>query len=268
MDPFFPNANPVHITAVMSGVVARMVRVAAMQVASAAMLAGAIIGALVTISDSNGSAASATPLEAPILTAAICAVAFVQYRAMVAVLTTAPYGPLPEQNADSPISHLRYADWLVTMPLLAVKMLILAADGPENVDQDSFIGLSSMRPLIAAIAFAMILCGYASYLSVLGPEQCRFDGAKQNLLRSLLYLTSLGALVLIYYILYSTVEQTASTRATFVYVFSGTWLLYPVVFLIPCCLRSLESSRVVEDVAYSILDILSKALPAFFLLLR
>lgn len=203
------------------------------------------------------------------LSLAICVVAYINYSSMVGIrlrrventpknqnqysgMTT--YSPVVE-NDDFAITCLRYADWLITMPLLALKLLNLARDGPSPINND-LLTSKYIDATISLLAFFMIFSAVVSLLSVGDFNTCRYDTGPLMLLRWVLYVFGLGCLVAIYLILFITTNRTESPHAPEIYGFALIWVLYPIVFvaqMIGFC-----GDR--KDMAYAVLDVISKPL--------
>ena len=209
------------------------------------MLGGAIIGLTTGIARSSYDAT---------MSAGVCGVAYVHYSMMIKVRYTAlrasydtdekpaALGPL---RADALVSLLRYSDWFITMPLLALKILNLARDGATQAS--GFLEGKYIPTTVASLAMAMILAGYMS--SALYGERGAYEA------RIGLFLIGLVCLVLIYVILFFTALESDSKHTNEVFGFGLFWTTYPLVFLLDLAFE-LEPST--KDVAYSVLDTVSK----------
>ena len=199
------------------------------------------------------------------LSLAICVVAYINYSSMLSTrLRTIKacekaikdiHCRRIRNEDDFVITCLRYADWLVTMPLLALKLLDLARDGPLLLS-DGFLTWVNLEAFIAFLAFLMILCGLIAILSVGDFDTCRYDTSPLLLLRWTLYLIGVACLVGIYIILYTTSNATDSIHWVEVYGFSLVWIMYPIAFLA----QMMGMCGMTKDIVYAILDVISKPL--------
>lgn len=202
------------------------------------------------------------------LSLAICIVAYINYSSMLKTrlrtikacewtLKGSTYDRCRTMKIedDFVITCLRYADWLVTMPLLALKLLDLARDGPKAI-QDGFLIWTNLEAFIAALAFLMILCGLIALLSIGDFDSCRDDTSPLMTLRWTLYAIGVACLAGIYTILFMTSNATDSYHWIEVYGFSLMWILYPIAFVA----QMMGMCGMTKDIVYAILDVISKPL--------
>lgn len=264
------------------------------QTAAAAMLGGALIAACTAVSIgftggvSAGVAGSSSTLAySSALSVAICGVAYVNYNAMKETRlrtikreyragsssseTPSVWSSHANKLDDFVITTLRYSDWVVTFPLLALKLFDLASDGPNTLTH-GFLTSNFIHALIAGLGVLMIACGFIALISTGDFESARTDCRKCKFvpclhwavpcLRTVCYLVGMACLIGLYIILHFTIKETKSVHATEVYVFGGVWFLYPIVFLLQI-FNKLEPR--LKDNLFALLDVLSKPLLAVYI---
>ena len=238
---------------------------------------------------------------------AICTVAYLHYYQMAKSRKRAVYDALRSDQGtvlENPgvkdsiftVYVLRTSDWAITMPLLAIEMLTLAATPAVNgavftpdsgswayefCRLDGFLrnpsgGLTDGSVLIVGLlASFMILAGSTATLLTVPilPEWDYYD-RRTNVQEYKTYMWSCGQLVCfvvgclclvgIYVITFGVFSCYESKFTRTVYFFSLVWTLYPLVFF----LRSAGLVNVfLEEILYSLLDISSKSIFALHLLL-
>jgi len=141
----------------------------------------------------------------------------------------------------------RYMDWIITVPLLVVELIIV-------------LGLSSerrgdlLRKLVPA-SFAMIALGYPGELTTSSGQQW------------LWWALAMVPFLYILKVLFSEVSQAISeqpqqVRGLFSLVRSTlvvTWLFYPIAYLFPIVLGNTGTALALENIGYAIADITAKA---------
>jgi len=206
------------------------------------------------------------------LSMSICVVAYINYSSMIKTrLNTIKACGNAKGNKNDCIRYkheddfvvtcLRYTDWLVTMPLLAIKLLDLARGGPNAITSE-FLTWVNLEAFVGILAFAMILMGFIALLSVGDFQDCRYDNGPIMLLRWGLYLGGLVCLIIIYVIIFMTCNETESIHVTEVYGFALLWTLYPIAFVA----QIWGLCGPPKDIVYSILDVLSKPLLSVYIL--
>lgn len=204
------------------------------------------------------------------LSMAVCVVAYIHYLSMTKMrlrtIKTCQHAKGEDYHRcinedDFVITCLRYTDWLVTMPLLAIKLLDLARDGPHALTTE-FLMWANLEAFVAFLAFVMILMGFIALLSVGDFPAWRHDTASLMLLRVSLYVVGVLCLAAIYYILFTTCTEAQSVHVTEVYGFSLIWILYPVAFVAQVSILR----GTTKDIVYSVLDVLSKPLLSVYIL--
>jgi bacteriorhodopsin len=203
------------------------------------------------------------------LSLAICTVAYINYSSMLktrlrTIKACERNSPGKKCEAmkhedDFVITCLRYSDWLVTMPLLALKLLDLARDGPNPL-VSSFLMWKQLEAFTAALAFVMILAGLIALLAIGDFDSCRHDTRSLMTLRWMLYLVGVICLVGLYVILFLTSNETDSPHWVEVYGFSLVWTLYPLVFIA----QMYGLCGMTKDIFYAILDVISKPLLSIY----
>ncbi len=143
----------------------------------------------------------------------------------------------------------RYADWLITVPLLVIELLIVLGVTAERRK-------SLMKTLVPAAAL-MIALGYPG-------EVASSTGTK--------WLFWILAMLPFAYILFVLVGELKAARAretgpvaglirTATVILLGTWLVYPVAYLFPVIFgASHEGAEAARQLGYTVADITAKAL--------
>ncbi len=143
----------------------------------------------------------------------------------------------------------RYADWLITVPLLVIELLIVLGVTAERRK-------SLMKTLVPASAL-MIALGYPG-------EVASSTGTK--------WLFWILAMLPFAYILFVLVGELKAARAretgpvaglirTATVILLGTWLVYPVAYLFPVIFgASHEGAEAARQLGYTVADITAKAL--------
>lgn len=251
---------------------ARIVRASAFRVAASAMLGGVFLSALALAvkaahwqqaQTAQESSCSRLELKALCLSAAICAIAYWNYSQ--AVHAVCMRGAKDVRDAtlrvDDIVLQCRYADWLVTMPLLAVKVLEMARTDGSGCASSSDAPYVE-RGMAALLAFLMICSG-----GVVAAAGCCCT--KRCVAVLAVGMCSLVALLAL--ILREALESDSGVAATAV-CFAFVWCAYPVVFFCVELRSSGEQaaacrSRCWCDTAYAALDVVSKPLLAAYTVL-
>ena len=249
------------------------------QATAAAMLGGTIISALVAASDAFGKvssgAESGTVTYSASLSAAICGVAYANYSAMTATrlrtikqcrgekkgVTNEGSCRTAEEIDGFVITTLRYSDWVVTFPLLALKLFEMACDGPD-LPTHSLLTTQYIHALVGIAGLLMIVFGFVSLVATGDFEGARTDTMASGLIRWTLCLLGMGCLAFQYVVLFTAVHETKSVHANEVIGFALVWALYPAVFLLQIFQRIRPAYK---DVAFALLDILSKPLLSVYI---
>jgi len=148
----------------------------------------------------------------------------------------------------------RYADWLITVPLLVIELLIVLGVASD-------VRKSLMLRLVPASAI-MIALGYPGEVST-------DEGSK--------WLWWVLAMIPFVYILWTLNGQMNAARSresgavasgikNATIVLLVTWLVYPIAFLFPIFDETSETLEVLRQAGYTIADITSKALYGLMIL--
>jgi len=221
--------------------------------AYAFLLAAALFGFATTLFYIHAGSSAGTYLTA--LATVINAVAAWHYNEIIKVRV----GEAITKGSEWKIDALRHGDWIVTMPLLVLKLHALVGN---NLDHDPILHSVDLAAFIAAL---MIACGAFARLGY--DEMHGFfkdmDGFDKTV-GVVLYCASIACLVLLLIDLFNLFSDVETT--TIVYAFFLVWPAYAVVALLSCVIRQYtdadEYPRFValsKDVAYSALDVFSKA---------
>jgi len=149
----------------------------------------------------------------------------------------------------------RYVDWLLTVPLLLVELILVM-----RLPQDQTVRMSVK---LGALAALMVILGYPGEVST------TFSG------RWLWWAAAMIPFLIIVYDLYvglkdSIMSQPVSARglvSTARWLTIGSWTFYPVVFVLPMLGLGGGSAATAVQVGYTIADIVSKALFGLFIYL-
>lgn len=159
----------------------------------------------------------------------------------------------PDENSAlrSVVTHIRYIDWVLTLPMLSFKLSAMARDGPEPVS--SFLDLDK-EYIDLICAFASIACvvwGYlASGISVYGDHKFQFWPS------GVLFVLATSLMCVNLTFIYAVAWQTETSNRGRIIAFSIAWVVYPIVFMLKE-LRLLSYEE--ESTAYSVLDVHTKA---------
>ena len=142
----------------------------------------------------------------------------------------------------------RYADWLITVPLLVIELLIVLGVANE-------IRKGLMWKLVPATVL-MIALGY--------PGETSADNGTKWLWWAL----AMVPFIYILYVLYGQLQAAAQRESwpiakaikNATYVLLATWCVYPIAYLFPVFDSSSEGLEVLRQVGYTFADITAKAL--------
>jgi bacteriorhodopsin len=142
----------------------------------------------------------------------------------------------------------RYADWLITVPLLVIELLIVLGVANE-------IRKGLMWKLVPATVL-MIALGY--------PGETSADNGTKWLWWAL----AMVPFIYILYVLYGQLQAAAQRESgpiakaikNATYVLLATWCVYPIAYLFPLFDSSSEGLEVLRQVGYTFADITAKAL--------
>ncbi len=228
--------------------VAMSFQVAAMLLSAAALLA------YVKHENLNGIYTSA-------LSAMITFVAAYHYRAILKARGDAPAVQAADRRAtEIEVDGLRHSDWLVTLPLLVLKLYaVIRSPNPDLIFDNA--------ELSAFMSLIMVLLGAIARLALDWGLPMGDMGSVQRLLVFGCYLISCGLLVVLLIDLGT--AQVDSESPTLVWSFFLVWIGYPIVAIGTLVARSSENPEsdglsLLKDISYAMLDIWSKAVFAWW----
>jgi bacteriorhodopsin len=148
----------------------------------------------------------------------------------------------------------RYADWLITVPLLVIELLIVLGVANE-------VRKGLMRKLVPATAL-MIALGYPGEVS------------SDNGTKWLWWVLAMIPFVYILWVLYGQLQAASSRESGAVagaiknatVVLLVTWCVYPIAYLFPVFDANSEGLEVLRQVGYTFADITAKALYGLMIL--
>jgi bacteriorhodopsin len=149
----------------------------------------------------------------------------------------------------------RYVDWLLTVPLLLVELILVM-----RLPQDKTVKMSVKLGVLAAL---MVILGY--------PGEVSNDPST----RWIFWALAMVPFVIIVYDLFvglkdSIASQPESARglvSTARWLTIGSWCFYPIVFILPMLGLSGGSAATGVQIGYTIADIVAKALFGLFIYL-
>ena len=142
----------------------------------------------------------------------------------------------------------RYADWLITVPLLVIELLIVLGVANE-------VRKGLMRKLVPATVL-MIALGYPGEVS------------SDNGTKWLWWVLAMIPFVYILWVLYGQLQEASSRESGAVagaiknatVVLLVTWCVYPIAYLFPVFDANSQGLEVLRQVGYTFADITAKAL--------
>ncbi|MDA2945566.1 MAG: bacteriorhodopsin [Actinomycetota bacterium] len=148
----------------------------------------------------------------------------------------------------------RYADWLITVPLLVIELLIVLGVAAE-------VRRGLMRKLVPATVL-MIALGYPGEIS------------SDNGTKWLWWVLAMIPFAYILWVLYGQLQEASKRESGAVaaaiksatVVLLVTWCVYPIAYLFPVFDASSEGLEVLRQVGYTIADITAKALYGLMIL--
>ncbi|NCW37393.1 MAG: xanthorhodopsin [Proteobacteria bacterium] len=148
----------------------------------------------------------------------------------------------------------RYADWLITVPLLVIELLIVLGVANE-------VRKGLMRKLVPATVL-MIALGYPGEVS------------SDNGTKWLWWVLAMIPFVYILWVLYGQLQEASSRESGAVagaiknatVVLLVTWCVYPIAYLFPVFDANSEGLEVLRQVGYTFADITAKALYGLMIL--
>jgi len=188
-------------------------------------------------------------------------VAAYHYRAMLKVRQSAQLsGAISRRDEELEVDGLRHSDWLVTLPLLVLKLHYLI----DNTEQELFFANAELS---AFMAFLMILFGAVARLTLDWGLPIGQMSPMQRVGLLGCYLVSIVLLVVLIVDLGS--AQSDGSTPSLVWSFFLVWIGYPIVAIGTFFARSTadgdsEVLSLFKDVAYALLDTYSKAVFAWW----
>lgn len=148
----------------------------------------------------------------------------------------------------------RYADWLITVPLLVIELLIVLGVANE-------VRKGLMRKLVPATVL-MIALGYPGEVS------------SDNGTKWLWWVLAMIPFVYILWVLYGQLQEASSRESGAVagaiknatVVLLVTWCVYPIAYLFPVFDANSQGLEVLRQVGYTFADITAKALYGLMIL--
>ena len=148
----------------------------------------------------------------------------------------------------------RYADWLITVPLLIIELLIVLGVAKQE-------RRSLMLKLVPA-TILMVGLGYPG-------EVANSNGAKWTF-----WVLAMLPFIYILRTLYSELQKAGQRETGAVatqiknatYVLLTTWLVYPIAYLFPIFDRESETLETLRQVGYTFADITAKGLYGLMIL--
>jgi len=230
----------------------------ALRSAFAFLLAAALFSFATTLYYIHAGSTQGTYLAA--LSAIINAVAAWHYNEIIKVRASEAISKGSEWKIDA----LRHGDWVVTMPLLVLKLYALAGN---SSDHDAILNTVDLAAFIAALMIALGAFARLGYEEMDGFWYGNMDGY-DKIVGVVLYLGSIACLVLLLIDLFNIFSDLETP--TIIYAFFLVWPAYAVVALLACMIRQFtdptEYPRFValaKDVSFASLDVFSKAVFAW-----
>lgn len=236
-------------------------RVFLLRATMAFMLAASLLSGAAFLSHvQEGNAVHASYISA--LSVIITLVAAYHYREILKVRTYY-YKDMSTKTTELVVDGLRHSDWLVTLPLLVLKLFALINNSKETVI------IVDNAPLSALFAMLMVLMGAFARLGLEGNVWLGGCNGGQNIISWLLYIGSCVILVLLLIDLGG--AQSGSAQAAVVWSFFLVWPGYAVIAIGSVLVRHswMESKypeymSFLKDIGYALLDLWSKAVFAWY----
>ena len=194
------------------------------------------------------------------LSAIITFVAAYHYRAIVKVRTNKDGPALSSRDEEIAVDGLRHSDWLVTLPLLVLKLYHVIHNPTQDLVFDN-------AELSALMSILMILLGAIARLALDWGLSFREMGDVQRIFVIACYVVSIALLIVLLIDLSS--AMSGSEAPGIIYSFFFVWIGYPVVAIGSFMARSCGDDNapwftLSKDVAYALLDTWSKGIFAWW----
>ena len=192
------------------------------------------------------------------LSTIITLVAAYHYRAIL--MARAGGAGLSKRDEELEVDGLRHSDWLVTLPLLVLKLYSVIINPERELLFDN-------PELSALMAMLMILFGAVARLALDWGLSFEDMGQMQRIFVFLCYLVSVGILVVLLIDLGG--HQADSTSPSLIWSFFLVWIGYPIVAIGSFLMRSTNGAdsewlSLFKDISYALLDLWSKAVFAWW----
>lgn len=250
---YFPNAGKPPAMSTTLPMRLFLLRVTMALMVSAMLLSA---GAFLTYTQ-NGAAGQGGAYNAGLSTI-ITLVAAYHYRAILMARVGA--AGLSKRDEELEVDGLRHSDWLVTLPLLVLKLYSVIL----NPDRELLLDNPELSALMAML---MVLFGAVARLALDWGLAFEDMGQMQRIFVFACYLVSVGILVVILIDIGST--QADSSSPGLIWSFFLVWIGYPIVAIGSFLMRSTNGAdsewlSFFKDIAYCVLDLWSKAVFAWW----
>ena len=194
------------------------------------------------------------------LSSIITFVAAYHYRVILKVRTNKDGAAMSSRDEELEVDGLRHSDWLVTLPLLVLKLYHVI----NNPTQDLFFDNAELSALMAML---MILFGAIARLALDWGLPFGEMGDVQRVFVCLCYLISIILLIVLLVDLGN--ATSGSDASSIIWSFFLLWIGYPIVAIGSFFARSSQNTNdawlsFFKDVAYACLDTWSKAVFAWW----
>lgn len=235
---------------------------------------GAFFAASITVAASISFETSLDPRTtyALVLSSATCGVAWKHYDAITLIRKDQAFNPCACTQSykyvhyQAQVGMMRLTDWAVTMPLIAMEILLLAQEGSATSDDNHFFMESNALLLSAALAFLMILFGAAIECLVdsTGSSKASTTASTSMLIsNATLFLSSCACFAGLIFMIVQASYMSHTIHLFKVVFFPTVWSLYPIVFFMEKFTPIFSEGHVDKyDGLYALLDIVSKPLLA------
>ena len=250
---YFPNAGKPAAMSTTLPMRLFLLRVTMGLMASAMLLSAA---AFVTYTQ-NGTAGQGGAYNTGLSTI-ITLVAAYHYRAIL--MARAGGAGLSKRDEELEVDGLRHSDWLVTLPLLVLKLYSVIINPERELLFDN-------PELSALMAILMILFGAVARLALDWGLSFEDMGGMQRIFVFACYFVSVGLLVVLLIDLGTT--QADSSSPNLIWSFFLVWIGYPIVAIGSFLMRSTNGAdsewlSLSKDIAYALFDLWSKAVFAWW----
>ena len=238
----------------------RPMRTFVLRVTTFLLVSALILSLAALVTYSQGSPINTDGVYTASLSAIITFVAAYHYRAIVKVRTNKDGAAMSSRDEELEVDGLRHSDWLVTLPLLVLKLYHVI----NNPNKDLFFNNAELSALMSML---MILLGAIARLALDWGLPFSQMGDVQRVFVCLCYLVSTVLLVVLLIDLGN--ATSGSDAASIIWSFFLLWIGYPIVAIGSFFARSSVDSNSAwlsffKDVTYACLDTWSKAVFAWW----